>query len=66
MGGVTDRGQREADRRISLMQDGTLIVEEGRERFKIGVTTSACYVTVGCTRISREAWEEIVRRVEKS
>jgi hypothetical protein len=74
MGGITYTGAQdyvadqritmESERRISLRDNRLLIVHEHGEEFTIRIAASKTQVQVGCTRIDREAWDEIVRQVE--
>ena len=65
--GVVSRRSSERSRYIELRRDGNqparLTVSEDGASFTIEVAASDKSVTVGCTRIARDAWEEIVRRI---
>ena len=56
-------GYSETRRVVKLANDSQLIVEENSQQFNIDVVATRKTVIVGCTAITMEAWEEIVRRV---
>ena len=55
----------ELQRSIEINGHGVLVVEERGSSFEIEVSASRSFVRVGCTKLTREAWEEIQRRVAR-